>query len=571
MDNFNDLGISEEILANLAKIGYEKPTEIQAQAIPVIREKQDVVFQSQTGSGKTAAFGIPLIEGVMQDVYAAQFLVLVPTRELAAQVSAEMTRLCQNMDVHIATVYGGASFKAQEEALKKAQIIVGTPGRILDHLKRRTMSFSIVRGFVLDEADKMLSMGFLPDVQLIFKHLPKRRQTILSSATFPPIIERVITQYLIEPVRISTSSDAVAARTVTHCYCMVSNEDKERALLDFIEKEQPTLSLIFCNTKAEVKSVHRFLDDADVSVAYLSSDLNQNQREKTLRRLKTGLVQHVVCTDVAARGIDIPHLSHVFLFSSGEDLEAYVHRTGRTGRAGRAGKAISIVSGQDVSNFNRALKVHKIEAEELERPTQEEILQSRLENDYQTLAEIDFAKDADVRDEFELLAKKLDDKQAKALLPFLLERFLRQEPTAVIEDPLPPPAREERSEHEDVPVHDDRGRKGGRGGDRGGRRKSGERNDRGERGGRGGDRGGERRPEFSARVVIALGREDGIGPRDIKSIITRQGKGRDKDIGNIDIHGHETVVNITPESVDNVLTADGKHFRGLELFVGKAE
>lgn len=631
MTTFNDFDFPEQLMENLRAKNYENPTDVQAAAIPEILNKKDVVLQSHTGSGKTAAFGLPLIRGVMADVPAVQYLVLVPTRELAVQVRDELTGLSEGMGVKVCSIYGGSDMKAQIKALRDgAQIVVGTPGRVIDHLKRRTMSFSVVRAAVLDEADKMLSMGFLPDVTTILQRLPKRRQMVMSSATFPYSIEQLIHGYMEEPVRLTLSSDDRCPKELEHIYCAVQTNEKEPALLAFLEKEQPEFSLIFCNTKVDVKSVHYFLNKAGIKAEGLSSEMSQRQRERALSNIRNGISQHMVCTDLAARGIDIPALTHVFNFSSSNDAETYVHRTGRTGRAGKKGKAISLVSTLDLAGFQNALRTHGIEAVEAQVPNEEEIVTARTARDYKFLEDMGFAKDADVGEEFSRLAEMLSDEQTKSLLPLLLEHFRR--PVTVVQAPGTVEPLEERSEGEGEREDDGRGRRGrnrGRGGrerggrdrggrDRGGKRERGERgdrndrndrNDRGgrrdrgrrrdetpreegseetpisdiesrpsrERGGRDGGRdrgargrrGGGRSKEFST-VCIGLGRLDGLDEMDIQSILRRQGKARMDDIGDISMKDHESFVNIGENSLSDVLHADGKFFKSFELFVGKS-
>lgn len=650
MEDFNGFGFSEQILKNLKEKNYTKPTEVQCGAIPIILANRDLVIQSHTGSGKTASFGLPLIQKVMVDVPAVQFLVMVPTRELAAQVGEELASLAKDTGVSVCSIYGGSDMKRQVKALEKgAQLVIGTPGRILDHLKRRTMSFSVVRGVVLDESDKMLSMGFLPDVQLIFRHLPKRRQMVMSSATFPYSVEQLIFSYMEEPEKLMLSSDDRAPKEIEHLYCTVSNEDKERILLGLIEKEQPELSLVFCNTKMDVKSVHFFLAKAGLKAESMSSELSQSQRERVLKKLKMGQVQHLVCTDLAARGIHIPALSHVFLFSASNDAETYVHRTGRTGRAGQSGRAISLVSTLDLAGFLGGLRTNGIEAREIAVPTEEEIIDARMNNLYQHLVSIDFAKDTDTREEYEKVAARLTADQARSLLPLLLEHFLRPE-TLQPEEPQiqPPKDTDEPYEQSESGRDGDRGRSRDRGRDRG-RGRDGGRDSRGrDSGGRGRDqdrsrgresrdrepgtrdrevagpaprettgsregaprepasrdrevrppvnrdrepRGRERdsrdrRPprddrfqdptdsrkksESFTRVCMGLGRLDGLDEMDLQSILRRQGRVRQDDIGEIKMKDHESFVEIGNESLANALSADGKHFKNFELFIVKS-
>lgn len=533
---FKELGTEDRVLENLTAIGYENPTEIQEKSIPVILAKQDAVIESHTGSGKTAAFGIPLVQSVSIDVPAVQYLILVPARELALQVFRELERLAAGLGVNVVPIYGGASFSTQVDGLKKgAHIVVGTPGRVLDHLKRRTMSFSVVRGLVLDEADKMLSMGFLPEMRLIFKHLPRRHQTIMSSATFPPSIEHLIHSLMVDPARVQLESSARAPVEIDHCYCMTTQSEKDQVLLRFIEKEEPELSMVFCNTKIEVKSVSHFLNGAGVKSVFLSSDLSQSQRERNLTRFRLGLVQVMVCTDLAGRGIDVPNLSHVFVYSTSDDIESYVHRTGRTGRAGKAGRAISLVSGNDVASFNLALKSHGIKAEEVAIPTDEEIIAARVESEIRVLKDIDYARDVDVHDDFIRLAESLSADQARTLLPFLLEKFLRHEYVQEPEPPIVPKSVESAPR--------DHGGKSGR---------------------KPRSSGGRSR---QATLVVALGHKDGLSADDVKDAIKRAARLKHDDIENVDLGEYESKLMVPENAVRFVMRANGKFFRNQEIYI----
>ena len=560
MTNFTDFELNEVILKNLEEMGYETATDVQAESINPILQKKDVVMNSHTGSGKTGAFLIPFIQNTRLDIPAVQYIILVPTRELASQVKNEAERIAKGTGVKVACIYGGMSYQTQVKAIKEgAQIVVGTPGRMLDHLKRRTLSLSVVRGLVLDEGDKMLSMGFLPEVRLILDYLPKRHQTILSSATFPPAIEQIIEHYMLEPKRISLVTQEQTAKEISHYYCLVSMDEKEKALLSFLEQEEPTLSLIFCNTKVDVASVYQFLKHAGLNAAALSSDLPQKQREEILHDLRVGQITHLVCTDLAARGLDIPHLSHVFIFAAGEDLETYVHRTGRTGRAGRAGKAISIVSGQDIANFNMALKVHGIEAKEIVLPTDEEVANSRSKNYFKQLKDIAFAKDADVHEEFADIAKKLEKEQVDSLLPFLLERFFKfpKIPQWNRKESIPLPASSEsetkmesREPRESREYREPRESRETRENRRPQKRPAG--NFQGE------------------TMCIGLGSSDGLDDHTLKTLLGKQGNIRPHQLGRIEIHEYESFFEIQKMALKYLRRVNGKHYRQHEILLDKS-
>lgn len=601
---FRELIEHQILLENLVKLGFETPTPVQEAAIPAICRKQDVVLQSHTGSGKTAAFGLPLLQFVNVAVPATQYVVLVPTRELAMQVTLELNRLAEGTGLQAVTIYGGASMQGQIESLRRTpQLVVGTPGRILDHLKRRTLNFSVVRGIVLDEADKMLSMGFLPEVGLIFRHLPKKRQVIMSSATFPFTIERLIQSYMHEPARIDVSSDSIVAREVQHFFSLTPHQSKDQALLAFLEREQPDQSLIFCNTKIEVKALTQYLVGAGMRVMSLSSELTQKARERNLLQLRSGLINHLVCTDVAARGIDIPNLSHVFIYSASEDLETYVHRTGRTGRAGRAGVAISLISGQDLANFNMALKVNGIKAQEIQAPSEEEILRVHVVRKRQQLESINFALDADIPKEFTELAESLTPEQTRTVLPLLLETFFRSEAGSWPEAYEPPQELEgettagmeeagpERGEgrFRDRERSRERGREGGRGRDRerfgrSGDRPSESRHSRPAQGREGGSSAGRDARDAGvfrrsgpadlslgwATLCLGLGTRDGLNLADVRFVLTKFAQLQQEEIGRIEMGEHESLVNIPRQELAKALAATGRHYRNLELVLAES-
>ncbi|PIE03848.1 MAG: DEAD/DEAH box helicase [Acidobacteria bacterium] len=540
LKQFSDYSLNETIQKNIADMGFEAPTDVQAASLEPILDKKDVVINSHTGSGKTAAFMLPFIQNTRLDIPAVQYIVLVPTRELAAQVHREGEKFAKDTGVKLACIYGGLSYKKQIQDLKNgAQIVVGTPGRILDHLKRRTLTLSVTRGMALDEGDKMLSMGFLPEVRLILDYLPKRHQTILSSATFPPAIESIIEQYMMDPVRVSMMTQSQTAKEISHFFTMIGQSDKEKVLLSFLEQEEPDCSLIFCNTRSEVTSVYQFLKHAGQNVEALSSDFNQKKREKILHDLRIGAVTHLVCTDLAARGIDIPHLSHVFIFSSGEDLEAYVHRTGRTGRAGRAGKAISLVSGQDIANFNMALKVHEISAIEIQPPTDEEITASRSRYYTEQLHNISFAKDADVNDEFSIIAEQLDEEQVQSLLPFLLERYFKSPKIwdwsriqTQAQDSIPEqtqePSREPRRPKRTSPI------------------------------------------DQPVTICVALGQKDGLDDYTLRGLFKKLARMRLNQIGRTVIYDYESFVEISRRTIRSAMRLNGKRFRHHEIRIAKS-
>jgi ATP-dependent RNA helicase DeaD len=348
---------------------------VQARSIPYLLAKRDMMIQARTGSGKTGAFLLPMLERLDSNRNECQALILVPTRELAKQVSHEATTLCNEAGLRNVAVYGGVGYGPQVDALKKgAHIVVGTPGRVLDHLLKRTFSLDNLKMLIFDEADRMLSMGFYPDMREMQRYLPNRPvNTCMFSATFPYSVMRTAREFIKEPEFISLSSDHVHVTEVEHVYYKVSGMDKDRSLIRLIEVENPENAIIFCNTKDRVHYVtvvlQRFGYDADE----ISSALSQSQREHVLERVRKGNLRFMVATDVAARGLDLPELSHVIQYEPPDEIENYIHRAGRTGRAGATGVAITLVNSMEKVTLDRIAKHYEIELEERVIPSDEDV------------------------------------------------------------------------------------------------------------------------------------------------------------------------------------------------------
>jgi len=357
------------------RAGWSKLMPVQVRAIPYLLDGQDVMIQARTGSGKTGAFLLPMLERLDPNKAACQALILVPTRELAHQVWHEAEVLCAGAGLRTVAVYGGVGYGPQIDALNQgAHIVVGTPGRILDHLLKRTLVLNELELLIFDEADRMLSMGFYPDMREIQRYLPNRRiNACMFSATFPPQVMRTAHQFLHEPEFITLSSAHVHVAETAHIFYTVPDMGRERSLVRIIEVENPESAIIFCNTKVNVHFVtvvlQRFGYDADE----LSADLSQADRERVLERVRKGTLRFLVATDVAARGLDIPELSHVIQYEPPEDVENYIHRAGRTGRAGAAGVAITLVSRVDKGVLDRAVKHYKLPIIERALPTEQEV------------------------------------------------------------------------------------------------------------------------------------------------------------------------------------------------------
>ena len=376
---FQDL--PEDVREGIASLGWTEPTPVQVQAIGPMRAGADLIVQAMTGSGKTGAFGIPIICGVDIDRAVPQALVMAPTRELANQITREIEQLGKPRGVRTLAVYGGVGYGAQLEALEAGvHVIVGTPGRMLDHLGAGRMNFDDIKIVVFDEADELLSLGFWPDMREIKSYLPEKdRQSCLFSATIPEKVLALSRAFLTDPEFISTLGDEASPAQIEHIYYVTTAQEKETNLRRIIEYEDPESAIIFCNTKDDVRFVTSFLQRHGFDADQISGDLSQAAREVAMARIKEGSLRFLVATDVAARGIDISDLTHVIAYSSPESPEVYVHRTGRTGRAGKAGVAISLVSGLDVGSFRNLQKVNEIVVRERQLPTDAELLARQRE------------------------------------------------------------------------------------------------------------------------------------------------------------------------------------------------
>ena len=357
------------------RMGWAELMPVQKKAIPYFRAGKDLMVQAQTGSGKTGAFILPILELVNTKKKAVQALILVPTRELAQQVAHEAESLSGDSDFNVVSVYGGSSYKPQIDAFKRGvQLVVGTPGRILDHLIKRNLKLNDLKILVFDEADRMMSMGFFEDMQRVQEFLPKRAiQTGMFSATFPAQVIHLTQYFLEDPQFISLSRENIHVEDTEHIFYRVPGMDKDRALVRIIEMENPQQTIIFCNTKDRVFYVARVLQRFGFNADQISSDLSQSMRDQVLKRVRDGKLRFLVATDVAARGLDIPDLSHVIQYEPPEDMEAYIHRAGRTGRAGASGTAIMLVNYNEDRQINRIRGMYGIEFTERKLPQDEDV------------------------------------------------------------------------------------------------------------------------------------------------------------------------------------------------------
>jgi ATP-dependent RNA helicase DeaD len=430
---FDALPLSAEVRKAVDDLGYVHPTPVQLAVFEPASRGRDLVVQARTGTGKTAAFGLPLVDSlVRRGVDAVQALVLCPTRELALQVTREVEALAKHRGVKCAAVYGGAPMPKQVAEIRAgAQIVVGTPGRVLDHLHRGTIDPQRVRALVLDESDEMLSMGFLPQITDILSFMPESRQTLLFSATLPPDIRRVAETRLRNPEFLTLSGDHIGALEINH-YVYLVPRDKVDALVQVIETEDPESAIIFCNTRDETKRVAQALEQQGYAADWLNADLAQNDREKVMAATRSGALRFLVATDVASRGIDISHLTHVINHDFPESAEAYVHRTGRTGRAGRTGTAISLIGPKDVGNLYLLRLTYKLRPIERKLPSALD-LKTRQETDLLRLFEEGFASRRPHPEDLALARRLLTHDSADVILAGLLRDHLGVRPEAVEE------------------------------------------------------------------------------------------------------------------------------------------
>jgi ATP-dependent RNA helicase DeaD len=377
--SFAELGLHADVLRAVDEMGFSEPMPVQAATFPLITAGRDLMVQSRTGSGKTAAFGIPFANGIVvpEDKF-VQAIVLLPTRELALQVAAELARICTHRQITVVPVYGGAPMGRQVEQLRAGgQIVCGTPGRVLDHLRRGTLRLDRVRCAVLDECDEMLSMGFQEDIEAILEKTPVERQTLLFSATVPEGIQRLSRRFLRNPEFLKLSADYIGVHEIKHLYYSIPAIHREMELLRILSFEEPKSAIIFCNTREETGRVAEFLRQHGHDAEAISSDLSQSDRERVLGRMRVGGIKFLVATDVAARGIDIENLGYVFNYTFPEAPEIYIHRTGRTGRAGRQGTAVSLIGPTEVGSFYYLKLLYKIKPEERALPSEAEIRSHR--------------------------------------------------------------------------------------------------------------------------------------------------------------------------------------------------
>ena len=561
VETFAELGLSESLLKTLTEIGYETPSPIQAECIPILLDGHDILGMAQTGTGKTAAFALPLMETIDIKLNKPQALILTPTRELAIQVAEALQSYAKNLPgFHVLPIYGGQSYTIQLKQLARgAHVIVGTPGRVMDHLERKTLNLDSLKTLVLDEADEMLRMGFIDDVEWILEHTPEQHQTALFSATMPEQIRRVAQKYLVEPREVKIKAATATVAAIRQVYWQVSGMHKLDALTRILEVEDDfDAAIIFVRTKTATVELADKLNARGYAAAALNGDLNQQMRERVIEQLKSGALDIVIATDVAARGIDVPRVSHVVNYDIPYDTEAYVHRIGRTGRAGRNGNAILFVAPREIRMLRTIERATRQPISPLTLPSRADVTNKRVADFKEKVAEV---LNAEGLDFFANIVSQIAEEQsvsAEEIAAALAMMAQEGKPLQIAGEDPPPPRnfdRNDRGSDRRPASFGDRERKPRfeREGERSERPRF---EDRGERPRR------EERPPRPApagdmvRYRIDVGREHGVEVRDIVGAIANEAGIESRFIGRIGLYEESSTVELPagmPKEAANAL------------------
>ncbi|HCB09791.1 MAG TPA: ATP-dependent RNA helicase [Alteromonas sp.] len=548
---FTDLNLPQPILQALEKVGYEKPSPIQAESIPLLLNGHDLLGQAQTGTGKTAAFALPMLANLDVEGNYPQLLVLAPTRELAIQVAEAFQAYASfSKKIRVLPVYGGQSYDNQIRQLKRGvQVVVGTPGRVIDHIKRGTLKLDQLKFLVLDEADEMLRMGFIDDVELILSHAPAERQTALFSATMPGPIKKITERYLKDPKHVKIASKVSTASTIRQRYCQVAGHHKLEALTRIMEVEPFDGVIIFVRTKTATLELSEKLAARGYDVEPLNGDIPQNARERTVDRLKQGKIDILVATDVVARGLDVERVSHVINFDVPYDTESYVHRIGRTGRAGRTGDAILFISHREKRMLQSIERATRQTIEAMPIPSITELNETRLSNFKQSISEA--TKDDSIENLIPIVDMLREEIEAspEVLLAALVKIAQGDEPLLLKESDRPDLHSKPRRDR-DFDSNNRRDRDGGKGRDA--RRKS--------------PRDSRRPDEGKQRFRIEVGHVHGVKPGNIVGAIANEANIDSKHIGAIEIYDNFSTVDL-PEGMpaDTRQTLQGTRVAGQRL------
>lgn len=533
---FSDLGLPEPLLKSLSELGYETPSPIQAESIPHLLEGKDLLGQAQTGTGKTAAFALPMLTTLDPKKTYPQLLVLAPTRELAIQVAEAFQRYSRNMGFSVLPIYGGQSYDNQLRQLKRGtQIIVGTPGRVMDHIRRGTLKLDKLQALVLDEADEMLRMGFIDDVEWVLKHTPKQRQIALFSATMPKEIEKIANTYLDNPAHVKIANKTASASTIRQRYSLVNNNQKLEAFARVLEVEDFDGVIVFVRTKVATVDVAEKLSARGYRCQALNGDIPQNQREQIVDKIKRGRLDILVATDVVARGLDIERISHVINYDIPLDTESYIHRIGRTGRAGRNGEAILFVTPRERRLFNAIERATKSPMEAMEIPKASDVNKKRALNFKQKI--VDTIGHSDLTLYRQLITEFIQESDHDTETIAAALAAIAQGGKSLFE-----------SEKEFAPskkAFERGGHEGGRDRDRSSRRDNSSRSGRKDNN-RDDGRGKRRRAnsEDMRSYRIDIGRNDGVKPGNIVGAIANEANMDSKNIGHIKISDSHTTVDL---------------------------
>ena len=556
---FEELQLDDRIIRAITEMGFEEASPIQAQAIPVVLEGRDMIGQAQTGTGKTAAFGLPLLQKVDPKVKKLQAVVLLPTRELAIQVAEELRRFAKFMHgIKVLPVYGGQDIVRQIRALKDGtQIVVGTPGRVMDHMRRKTVKMDHVHTVVLDEADEMLNMGFLEDMETILSQLPEERQTLMFSATMPQAIADIAKKFQKDPVTVRVIKKELTVPKVTQYYYEVKPKNKVEVMCRLLDMYSPKLSIVFCNTKRQVDELVQALQGRGYFAEGLHGDLKQVQRDRVMESFRNGRTDILIATDVAARGIDVGNVEAVFNYDIPQDDEYYVHRIGRTGRAGREGKAFSLVVGKEVYKLRDIQRYCKTKIIPQAIPSLNDITEIKADKILDQVQDI--LNDTDLTKIVNIIEKKLmeDDYTSLDLAAALLKMSMGDDNEDIIDNYMPARSLDDLDSYGRNSRGRDRGRTSGR-------RKGAT------------DRaavdyvlnGGEER---MARLFINIGKSQRVTPGDILGAVAGESGIPGRLVGSIDMYDGYTFVDVPAEYAEDVLNAmSHARIKGKHIHVEKA-
>ncbi len=553
-ERFEELNLSKEVLDAVSDMGFEEMSPIQAQAIPYLMEGEDVIGQAQTGTGKTAAFGIPIVEQVDPAKNAVQAIVLCPTRELCIQVSQEISKLAKyKTGIRVLPIYGGQPIDRQIRSLKKGiQIVIGTPGRVMDHIRRKTLKLDDVRMFVLDEADEMFDMGFREDIEFVLNYIPGERQSLFFSATMAPEILRFAKKYQAEPKIVKIQHKEMTVPKVDQFYYELKSFMKSEILSRVLDIYNPKLSVVFCNTKRMVDELTTDLQSRGYFADGLHGDLKQTQRDVVMNKFRKGTIDILVATDVAARGIDVDDVDLVVNYDIPQDNEYYVHRIGRTARAGREGTAISFVTSRDYNNLRDIQKYTKTTIERKLMPTLKDI---RENQDSKTLNELRRIMDHEnLENQIKTVSYlEAEEYSASQIAAAILKLY--QNNTNL-------------TGHKELDYVDiNTNKKLSRSNNRDGRDRDRRGNDR-----RRGDKRKSNSFGKSKRLYFNVGRRVGVSQRHILSAICKDAGVKASDVGNIDIYDKFTFVDVNPKVSDTILKKlKGGHIKGSKVNIELAE